>query len=191
MWKRIMTAMMMYAVLHGGNAFPIHAALLETPEGGVLLAGESGIGKTTSARRWRESGGVCPADDAVLLTRQNNGSFTAAPLPTWSRCEKSLDGCFFPIMRELPLAGILALDRAEKGKEEKIGEIPSSHFAAQIFRALFFPLLLPCRNLPDAEQKTFRDTLWETTGLLTRLFPPRALYAALNGNLMKTLEFYL
>lgn len=73
------------ALLHG--VMLTHPAY---PKEAVLLFGVSGMGKSTTAGRWRDSGGNAPADDSLLLFQDENGEFFARPLPTWSRYPESV-----------------------------------------------------------------------------------------------------
>ena len=66
-----------------GNFALMHGTLLEEPDGGILLFGTSGIGKSTTRNRYIAEGGVSVADDAVLCYTEN-GEFFARRLPTWS-----------------------------------------------------------------------------------------------------------
>lgn len=41
--------------------------MLAVSKAGFCCAGQSGMGKSTTSRRWRAAGGSVPADDMVLL----------------------------------------------------------------------------------------------------------------------------
>ena len=51
---------------------PVHAALLQSPGGGLIISGRSGAGKTTLALALQSRGLPLAADDATLLSDQNN-----------------------------------------------------------------------------------------------------------------------
>lgn len=57
----------------------------------TLLFGVSGMGKSTTASRWRKAGRIAPADDMVLVYKDDDGMFYARPLPTWSRFPERVD----------------------------------------------------------------------------------------------------
>jgi SynChlorMet cassette protein ScmC len=62
----------------------LHGALAVRGDAGVVLAGPSGVGKTTASRRlalpW-----VSLCDDSTLVVRDRDGDFWGHPWPTWSR----------------------------------------------------------------------------------------------------------
>ena len=64
------------------ECFIVHGALLESPEGALILCGPSGIGKSTTSLRLAEFMTVL-ADDCFCLYRRG-GAWYARPLPTWS-----------------------------------------------------------------------------------------------------------
>ena len=51
---------------------PVHAALLQSPGGGLVISGRSGAGKTTLALALQSRGLPLAADDAILLSAENN-----------------------------------------------------------------------------------------------------------------------
>jgi hypothetical protein len=53
------------ALLRGEPVLLMHCAMLERNGEALLLCGESGIGKSTSSRRWLNDGGTAVADDMV------------------------------------------------------------------------------------------------------------------------------
>ena len=56
--------------------------LEENAKEGILLFGESGIGKSTTRKRWMDENGTCIADDAQILIKELDQYFIR-PLPTW------------------------------------------------------------------------------------------------------------
>lgn len=54
---------------HRGDAHPLHAAAVETPEGGVLLAGPSGVGKSTLTTALGAGDGARILSDTFVLHR--------------------------------------------------------------------------------------------------------------------------
>lgn len=58
-----------------------HAALLEIPEGGLLLAGPSGVGKTTQSALWRDCGSAMEINGDRPILYKENGHWYAAGSP--------------------------------------------------------------------------------------------------------------
>lgn len=86
------------------------------PEYGVLLAGRSGVGKSTALRRL-PSPWLALADDVTLLLRDEKGTYWAHPWPTWSRFfgEEASDGRdIWNVQRAVPLRAIFVLEQGEK-----------------------------------------------------------------------------
>jgi SynChlorMet cassette protein ScmC len=65
------------------GALPLHAGLVEREGRGALLAGPSGIGKSTCCAKipapWNAH-----SDDETIVLRDSIGRFVAHPFPTWS-----------------------------------------------------------------------------------------------------------
>ena len=64
------------------ECFVVHGALLESPEGALILCGPSGIGKSTTSLRLAKFMTIL-ADDCFCLYRRA-GAWYARGLPTWS-----------------------------------------------------------------------------------------------------------
>ena len=191
LWQWCIAGLSLASLARDSGIVSVHGALLETPRGGLLFCGESGIGKTTLSRRWRESGGGGYADDLVLLDCATLDAPVARSLPTWSRCRENPEDAGFPVTRELPIAGVFALGRAQKNEKENLAAFPGSYFKAQLFRSLFFPVLSAVRRFPESGQILLRDAIWKIAGSLAERFAPRVLNAALDGDLKTTLKEYL
>ena len=187
LWQRAVLFGISAAMLRGYRVIPVHGAWLSTRRGALLLCGESGVGKSTSARRWQADGGEAPADDLILLEYGAEGAYVRA-LPTWSACQLSLSGRCFPVTREEPLIGVLALGRGEQ--REEILPVSGAEFFAQLYRSSFFHVLSIARHLPEPERGRLIQAVQAGAGFLAAQFPPRALFARLDGALRETLKEY-
>lgn len=112
-------------LLHSGlAAYPDSRLLLQARgEGGVLLAGRSGVGKSTATRRlpspWRTL-----ADDVTLVVRDAEGTYWAHPWPTWSRFfgeEAGDGGDTWDVQQSVPLRAIFVLEQGEEDRVEPMG----------------------------------------------------------------------
>lgn len=69
----------------GCHSLMLHASVVELDGRGYLFMGESGIGKSTHSRLWRETFGDCRLlnDDCPLVTADGRGGFLVSGTP-WS-----------------------------------------------------------------------------------------------------------
>lgn len=187
-WQTCLLGCCIAAVLRGNSILPVHGALLDTPRGGVLLCGQSGMGKTTTSRRWQAAGGRVPADDMVLLEYGDDGLFVH-PMPTWTHCRETLEGACFPFGNVIPLTRVIALGRG-KGRET-LERISEREFYMSVYSAccLFSSQII--KRLPAASQKTLLGAIQRTTTLLCGLSEPSALLACLDADIRTTLKDYL
>ncbi len=90
---------------------------------GFLLAGRSGVGKSTACRRlpppWRPL-----ADDITLVARDAVGGYWAHPFPTWSRffgkeTEGGADS--WDVQYAVPLRSLLILEQGDEDHAEPLG----------------------------------------------------------------------
>jgi SynChlorMet cassette protein ScmC len=98
----------------------LHGALLEWKGAGVILAGPSGVGKSTACTRipapWQ-----CLCDDKTLIARDENGGYWAHPWPTWSRFMDGGPGGRWDVQKAVPLQAIFILSQEEPDQVEKLG----------------------------------------------------------------------
>ena len=177
----------MNAVLRGEDALLAHCAVLETDRGALLIFGESGMGKSTAFGRWRADGGKGVSDDMALLDFSGNDGIHVRRMPTWSACREGLNEWAYSAGEELPLAGVFALGRSETGCDE-IADLSPALFFAQCYRSMFYWNLFYAKNLPDELKLRLTARIRRQTEIITNLFPPRILLAALEGNLKKLIE---
>ena len=107
-------------VLARGGLF-LHGALAEKNGCGVILAGHSGVGKTTASIRlpgpWRSL-----SDDMTLVVLDDKGRYWGHPWPTWSFFwERSNSGRKWDVSYAVPLKGLFFLAQAHEDKAERIG----------------------------------------------------------------------
>lgn len=99
----------------------LHGALAERNGYGVILAGPSGVGKTTASIRlpspWRSL-----SDDMTLVVRDEQGRYWGHPWPTWSFFwESNNSGRKWDVSYAVPLKGLFFLAQASKDRAERIG----------------------------------------------------------------------
>lgn len=99
----------------------LHGALAERNGSGAILAGPSGVGKTTASIRlpgpWRSL-----SDDMTLVVRDARGRYWGHPWPTWSFFfENSNSGRKWDVSYAVPIKGLFFLTQAGEDRAERIG----------------------------------------------------------------------
>jgi SynChlorMet cassette protein ScmC len=89
----------------------LHGGLIAIGDKGVLLAGRSGVGKTTATGRipypWRSL-----SDDATLVLPDGQGAFWAHPWPTWARLLEPEIQYSWQVQTPVPLTSVFFLAQA-------------------------------------------------------------------------------
>jgi len=103
------------------DGFFLHGALAERNGFGVILAGPSGVGKTTASLRlpspWRSL-----SDDMTLVVRDDQGRYWGHPWPTWSFfSESNNSGRKWEVSYAVPLKGLFFLAQSREDRAERIG----------------------------------------------------------------------
>lgn len=192
LWYMTLAMACVHAIQRGERFLLCHCTLLETAAGGVLLFGESGVGKSTASARWRAQGGQCISDDMALMDfSDRGGNVFLRRMPTWSAVREGRNEWNYPCAEEIPLAGVLALGRSESGHDEIVELSPAQYFA-QCYRSMFYWTLLFAERLSPGEQTPIIETIRVFTERITQQYPPRALLTVLEGNeLRAVVERYL
>lgn len=161
----------------------IHGALLELPGGqdGVILFGDSGLGKSTSAKRYEAQGGCAPADDMILLSRADDGEFHAQPLPTWSTWRYLPDGVPVEAAKSLRIRHVIQLNR---GAGDCILPVNPMVWKSSLIRALSLHTLGGNGfQLPPGIRAAMVTRLLNHADWLHRRFGSHELHADLEGDL--------
>ena len=173
------------ALVKPGNHFNLmHGALLENPDGTcTLLFGDSGVGKSTSVRRYRASGGVAVADD-LFFAYLVDGKLYARPMPTWSAVAAGKNPPCYDFARSFPVKQLLLLLRDPK--EEHIGEVSPEQFRLSLLKSIAETSnwILPFAGV---HREKIVDHLMKFCHELVSQFPPQAFFANLNGDIRATL----
>ncbi len=187
-WQFFVLLAILSAMLRGSRVLPVHGALLSVRGGGLLFCGESGVGKSTTSRRWQAAGGGVAADDMLLL-EYGKEQLSVHPLPTWSRCAVSAEGLCYPVNRVIPLVGVLGIARGEK--QEVILPVSNAEFFTQLYSSSLFFIKSLISVFRGEERTILLNAVQNAVETVFGKFPPKALFAHLDGDLQKTLEDYL
>ncbi len=183
-WRMLLALAAARAALDGRQIALLHGVLLGKPYDGTLLFGPSGIGKSTTMRRYRDAGGEGLADDLVLIGSRG-GELLARGLPTWKELRRDPAWTLPP----RPITRLLCLTRtASEVEPEHLGPIGRDIFLAQLYAALLVHIKYLLAFLPSGEAKRASAAIWELSDRLTDHFSPRALSARPDADLFSTLE---
>ncbi|MCQ2378414.1 MAG: hypothetical protein MJ016_04275 [Victivallaceae bacterium] len=173
--------------MQSGGAFDLlHGALLEMPDGtGTVLFGDSGIGKSTSVRRWRAAGRTAIADDMLYFYRRGE-QWYARPLPTWSACIEGRGLDCYDFQREVAVTRAMLLLRDPA--REHIGDLSPVHFRLGVVKAVSETSSWLFPYVPIGWRDRLAGALMKFSGEMLKSFPPRALFAHLDGDLVATLD---
>ncbi len=163
----------------------MHGALLENPDGScTLLFGDSGVGKSTSVRRYRAAGGQAVADD-LFFAYFEGGKLYARPMPTWSAVAAGTNLDCYDFARSLPVSQLLLLLRDPE--REHLGEVSSEQFRLSLLKSVAETSnwILPFAG--EVWKERIVDHLMSFTRDLTAQFPPRAFFANLHGDIRAAL----
>ena len=181
----VFSAITMACFADGKDFALFHGTFLEeNQEEGILLFGESGIGKSTTYRRWLAEGGCCTADDALLLF-YNDGQFYVRPLPTWSHWLANGNQRIYPVKKAFRVRSMYWLTRDAERQQITLAEPARYH--CQILSAMLLHAYGPHRTFSSAEIMEYGEVTWQFIQRLDRVFPARAFRAHLEYPLKDTL----
>lgn len=176
------TASSLAALFQGG--FLLHSALAERDGQGFLLAGPSGVGKTTSSLRlpspWRSL-----SDDATLVVRDHQGGYWAHPWPTWSRFMFGGPGGRWEVEAAVPLRGIFFLEQTPEDRIEHVGD---GHAATLLFELAEQLVSVLNHSLETRQQRTLRLLRFDNVCALAKAVPAHRLHLSLTGAFWEEIE---
>jgi SynChlorMet cassette protein ScmC len=167
-----------------GSGLPLHAALIEKDGMGILLAGRSGVGKSTASSRipapWKPLG-----DDFALVVRDGRGCWHAHPLPTWSAVASGGNAPMEPTCRSLPLAAVFFLVQSEK--DERVD--PGRGAASVMMDEAAMMVLRSIESSDEPVQRLpIRRRIFENAASLAAAVPCFLLRLSLTGRFWERIE---
>jgi SynChlorMet cassette protein ScmC len=191
-------------LLHSGlAALPVagsHAPSSGQAGRGVLLAGRSGVGKSTATRRlpipWRSLADdvtlvVRGAEDPQSAARYTRGAYWAHPWPTWSWFfgeEARAGGGRWDVQRAVPLQAIVFLEQGPEDRTEPVGPGRAVCLLAELARQTSTHYL---RGSPLEEIVAFNLRRFENLCGLVRAVPAYLLHVSLGGAFWEKIEAIL
>ena len=171
-----------FAVSGGMTLF--HGTFLEeNKEEGILLFGESGIGKSTTWQRWLAEGGTSCADDALLLI-ENNEQYYVRPLPTWSHWLVNGNVRRYPVNHPFRVRALYWLSRG--AEKQCIVPAEPARYHCQLLSAMLLHSYGLRRTFSAEEIRKFGERAWGFIQKMDHTFPASTFRAHLDFPLKKT-----
>ena len=152
-----------------------------------LLAGRSGVGKSTASRRlppaWRSL-----ADDVTLVVRKPDGSYWAHPWPTWSRFFGFEAGDGSDSWKVEEAIGLKALFILEQGPGVRLERLGRGQAAAQLGELARQTSTQMVRGWPLAELAAFNLQRFANIRALAWALPVFRLHTSLDGAFWEEIE---
>ena len=170
------------------DGFFLHGALAERNGFGVILAGPSGVGKTTASLRlpspWRSL-----SDDMTLVVRDDQGRYWGHPWPTWSFfSESNNSGRQWEVSYAVPLKGLFFLSQSREDRAERIGAGQATGMLLETARQASSPLVN--RNSKD-NLTAMNLQLFNNACIMAKSMRSFILNVSLNGQFWKEMDIAL
>jgi SynChlorMet cassette protein ScmC len=174
-----------YEAIAASGGLPLHAALAEIGGQGVLLAGVSGVGKSTCCRRlpapWR-----ILSDDMAIVVPCEDGALRAHPLPTWSAVKAQSVERPCIIGHSVPVRAIFFLVQS---RSESAVPLAGGRAALSIYDAAMqaFMSVDYSAGIPGAST-TYTRILFENAAVMAAAAPAFVLEVSLRGRFWECME---
>ena len=169
-----------YLTLIQQGGLPIHGALIQFKDKGLLFLGQSGVGKSTACARM--TGSFIPlSDDEALILKKGDG-FYGHPIPTWSgfQNEQSVIASTH-VEKEVEITALFFL---KQGAETQITPMGRGEAAVRICQASLellatYPLFSKTHGL-----QVRRKILFDTACDMAQKIPAHTLFLSLSHDFM-------
>lgn len=166
----------------------LHGALAERNGFGVILAGPSGVGKTTASIRlpgpWRSL-----SDDVTLVVRDDQGRYWGHPWPTWSFFWESNNSCRkWDVSYAVPLKGLFFLVQACEDRAERIGAGQATGMLLETAQQASGRLDHKCSN---EDLKAMNLQLFNNACIMAKSMKSFILNVSLNGQFWNEMDLAL
>ena len=174
-------------LLHSALALaPIPSPL--APSSSVLLAGRSGVGKSTASRGlptpWRSL-----SDDVALVVRDAAGDYWAHPWPTWSRIYEQHHDDRWDTQAAVPLRAIFILEQGADDFVRPAAPAEAVSLLVELSQQASRHLWRTGRRRPDIDgMRTFNRQRFDNVCALVSSVPVYLLDVTLNGSFWCEIE---
>lgn len=166
------------------GGLPLHAALVEHSDRGLLLVGRSGVGKTTACRRLPIDWNVL-SDDLALAVRTSDGGFRVHPLPTWSAVRIGSTEHTWDIKQSVKLSAVFFLAQAAKDEVTPAGKAMASVILNDAAMTVFNSLQAGPRYL---EESFMFGKLFSNAATMAQAVPSYIFRLSLQGRFWEKIE---
>jgi SynChlorMet cassette protein ScmC len=174
-----------YQPVVGRGGLSLHAGLVAADGKGIMIAGRSGQGKSTTCRRLSECWSVL-SDDETLIVYDKDRGYRSYPMPTWSdylwrRIENKV-----PVNRSVPLSAIFFIEQSEL--DEVIPIENRAEVSMLLNRSATEASL---RHLPLLQKKRRRNEatmIFDNACTMAKSIPAFRLRLTLTGNVRDLIE---
>ncbi len=171
--------MAIYLDTIGRGGFPCHAGLLDCDGRGILVAGGTRTGKSTTCRRLASACRVL-CDEETLIVRDGLGRYWGHPFPTWSRLYENTESQTWAVQSAVPLDGIFFIFPAVRNRCVEVG---LGEAAARLTRVALDKALPGWRNLNDKIVVDLKKQIFANVCALVFKVPAARLNISLDGNI--------
>ncbi len=162
----------------------LHGALVERNGSGILLAGPGGAGKSTLSHRlplnWRVL-----SDDQSLVVLDNQNSYLAHPVPTWSDHLWRGSERSWNIKYHIPLAVIFFIEQSASDKVVPMGQGQAAVLINNSSTEAINPIWW---NMDMEEKTTIKKKIFDNASDMARAVPAYILRNSLNGRFWNEME---
>jgi SynChlorMet cassette protein ScmC len=180
--ERIAASIALESLPRGGLL--LHGALAECKGAGYIMAGPSGVGKSTASSRLPlPHRSLC--DDKTLVVRDRTGRYWAHPWPTWSLFHNGRPDGSWPVEDAVPLQGVFFLSQSAF---ERLQPTDRTHATALIMESAI-DLIRVITRLSEAGESA---RLWEdhlaAAKALAAAVPVYSLQTSIQGRFWTEIE---
>jgi SynChlorMet cassette protein ScmC len=181
------TSMLIGLLAMNREGMLMHGALVAKDECGVILAGRSGVGKTTASSRlpkpWQSL-----SDDMTLVVRDSKGAYWAHPLPSHSIFAFGKDG-MWDVQHAVPLKGIFILRQSKIDQAQPLIKLDSVIYVMDSAEQAMINLLSDRFNRIDGKTRSsLLGQLFNNSCTLCKTVPVHQLNISLHGEFWREID---
>lgn len=166
------------------GGLPLHSALVQYKEKGLMLAAPRKTGKSTCCNRFPFPWQVL-CDEETLIVRDEKKQFMAHPFPTWSCYAAGDANKTWDTQNHIPISKIFFLEQSDRDQVSPLGPGEAAAFINQTATQVCHRFW---NNLPDDEVRARKKRVFKNACELARTIPAFRLKASLKGRFWEEIE---